>query len=96
MRILGTIPNAHCRIQVFQNDGRFSVKIEKGLLEQLFKLRESSMINSFEAVQNLIDDAFIQNVLAVFELMQTNIDTQILTFAIKIQDENTQEWKKII
>ena len=96
MRILGTIPNAHCRIQVFQNDGRFSVKIEKGLLEQLFKLRESSIINSFEAVQNLIDDAFIQNVLAVFELMQTNIDDQIVAFATKIQGESGEDWEEII
>jgi ABC-type cobalamin transport system ATPase subunit len=58
MRILGTIPHPHCRIQIFQYGNRFSLKIEAGLYEQIFKFRESQLIQSIDDVIRLADTDF--------------------------------------
>ena len=74
MRIIGQIPHPVCRMQVFQNDGKFSVKIETGQYEQTFKLREHREIEGFAQIEQLIDKPFIDSVLRNFQVMNTAIN----------------------
>jgi hypothetical protein len=60
MRIVGEIPHPVLKITVFKNEGKFSIKFESGLLEQLYKFREDERLQSFEDVQRLADAAFIE------------------------------------
>lgn len=66
MRIIGNIDHPSMKITVFKMDNKLSVKFETGLYEQTYKFRESEEINSFESIQNLVDDHFVQAVLENF------------------------------
>ena len=44
MRIIGHIPHPVMKITVFVMDMKFAVKLEIGLMEQTYKLRESDQI----------------------------------------------------
>jgi hypothetical protein len=60
MRIVGELPHPVLKITVFKNDGKFSIKFESGLLEQIYKFREDERLQTFEDVQKLADEAFIE------------------------------------
>ena len=69
MRIIGNIDHPTLKITAFQHDGKLSVKFEVGLMEQLFKFRESEQLNDFKGLEKLIDAAFIGGVLKTFQQM---------------------------
>ncbi len=54
------------KITVFKMDNKLSVKFETGLYEQTFKFRESNELTDFESMKKLVDEQFIQEVLAHF------------------------------
>ena len=60
MRIVGEIPHPILKITVFKNDGKYSIKFESGLLEFIYKFREDERLQSFEDIQKLADEAFIE------------------------------------
>jgi hypothetical protein len=60
MRIVGEIPHPVLKITVFKNDGKFSIKFESGLLEQIYKFREDERLQTFEDIQKLADEAFVE------------------------------------
>lgn len=62
MRIVGEIPHPVIKITVFKNDGKFSIKCESGLVEQIYKFRDDERLQSFEDIQKIIDDAFIKKI----------------------------------
>lgn len=70
MRIIGETEKEDIKITVFQMNGKISVKLEKNLLEQTYKFRDGSGIDSLEAVMNLVDDAFIHATQQTFIIMQ--------------------------
>ena len=94
MRILGTIPHAHCRIQIFQYGNRFSLKIEAGLYEQTFKFRESQLIQSIDDVIRLADATFIDNIVAHFDTMHRFSGEAWARFAHTEAQE--EAWEEII
>ncbi len=69
MRIIGTIEHPTLKISVFKNDGRTSLKIETPLYEQTFKLGTDERFATPEGVQKLVDEQFLEEVLATFEAM---------------------------
>lgn len=69
MRIIGTIEHPHLKITIFKMDQRISVKFENALYEQTFKLGQDERLNSTEAIQNLVDPAFTEQILAIFQQM---------------------------
>jgi hypothetical protein len=69
MRIVGTIPHPVVKITVFYFNERYTVKLEMGLMEQAFKIRESDEIDSFQKVATLITDEFINNSIERFQDM---------------------------
>ncbi len=62
MRIVGEIDHPRLKISIFKNDGKFSVKFEGGLLEQLYKFRDDERLDSVEAVKKLVDADFIAKI----------------------------------
>lgn len=73
MRILGTIPHQAVKISVFYFNERYIVKLEMGLMEQTFKIRESDEIDSFVKVTSLITDEFIEQTIKRFKEMSEDI-----------------------
>jgi hypothetical protein len=62
MRIVGEIPHPIIKITVFKNDGKFSIKAESGLMEQIYKFRDDERLQSFEDIQKLVDEVFIKKI----------------------------------
>lgn len=69
MRIIGNIEHPHLKITVFKSDNRISIKFENALYEQTYKLGLDERFASLEAVQKLVDDAFLEQVSSHFQLM---------------------------
>ena len=69
MRIVGTIDHPILKITVFKMDEKFSIKFENGLLEQTYKIRAGSEINSFEDIQKMVDPKWINEVMQMLQQM---------------------------
>lgn len=68
MRIVGNIPHPDIRITVFHMNDKYVVKLEAGLMEQVFKF-DSDKYHGFESIQKLVDETFISNALKRFNEM---------------------------
>ncbi len=73
MRIIGQIQHSVLKITVFQLNMKYAVKLEAGLMEQTYKIRESDRINGLAAVEELIDEAFTDACLARFAVMNSDL-----------------------
>jgi hypothetical protein len=62
MRVVGEIDHARMKITIFKNDGKFSLKFEANLLEQIYKFREDPRLESVEDVKKMLDTEFIEKV----------------------------------
>jgi hypothetical protein len=60
MRIVGEIEHPRLKISIFKNDGKFSIKFESGLLEQIYKFRDDDRLASVDDVKQLIDSNFVE------------------------------------
>jgi hypothetical protein len=69
MRIVGEIPHPIIKITVFKNDGKFSMKCETGLLEQMYKFRDDDRLQTFEDIQKIVDTEFIQKIEEAMQIM---------------------------
>ncbi|MCP4442690.1 MAG: hypothetical protein GY810_27610 [Aureispira sp.] len=70
MRVIGYLESSTCKITVFKQGFRFSVKFEDGLYEQTFKFRESNELAGINDIQKLIDEEFKQEVMKRFGEMR--------------------------
>ena len=71
MRIIGTVPHPHFKISVFQNDGRWSIKFENGLTEQLFRFRDGEGIGSLQDAIKWVDAPLLASIELQFEAMHS-------------------------
>ncbi|TZF84733.1 hypothetical protein FW774_07055 [Pedobacter sp. BS3] len=72
MRVVAELPRPDCKITIFFMNGKFIIKIEKGSLEQTYKLAEMDLINGLDDVFKLLDEEFIQSVIERFKLMSAD------------------------
>lgn len=72
MRIIGEIPHPDCRITLFQWNNRYIIKLEKGLLEQTFKINQFDL-SSENDLRMLVNAAFVQEALVRFESMDQSL-----------------------
>ena len=72
MRILGEIPNKTYKITVFRSNNRLMLKLERGLLEQTYKMREAENLGSFQDLEPLVTPSFLQKVDHIFRVMEAN------------------------
>lgn len=69
MRIIGEFDITGIKATVFRMNERTSVKFEYNLLEQTYKFRDGSGVDSTEDVRNFCSEDFMTNVVNVFESM---------------------------
>jgi len=94
MRIAGYIPDDLLKITVFQYEGKFSVQFETPNYVQIFKIRHRDELDSFEKVQLLIDETFIQQVKDRFQSMHDQALTSIYT--VKENEDNKLDYPEIV
>lgn len=73
MRIVGQIAHPILKITVMVMNDKFVVKVEFDLLEQTYKLRTSDEVSSLEHIEQLIDDAFLNQCIERFKQMQVDL-----------------------
>lgn len=69
MRIVGNIEHPYCKITIFKSEGRFLVKFESGLYEQIYKFRMGDAIHTVEDIRHMIDSELIQYIIKHFNQM---------------------------
>jgi hypothetical protein len=62
MRVLAEIPHSHFKIQIFNWNSKYLVKIEIDKYEQTFKVSESN-VTGLEDVKALLTDEFLSGVM---------------------------------
>ncbi len=70
MRIVAELPHPDCKISIFAMNQKFIVKFEQGSLEQSYKLAETDVVGGVNGVFKLLDETFIQSVVAHFAEMR--------------------------
>jgi hypothetical protein len=71
MRILAELPHPDCKISIFGMNQKFIIKFEQGALEQSYKLAETDVVGGVNGIFELLDETFINHVLAQFSTMRT-------------------------
>ncbi|MGZ3757776.1 MAG: hypothetical protein ACXVAY_20245 [Mucilaginibacter sp.] len=66
MRIIAELPHPDFKISIFNMNQKFIVKIEKGVLEQSYKISEMDLTDGVNSVFELLDEAFLLTVNARF------------------------------
>lgn len=70
MRILAELPHPECKISIFSMNQKFIIKFEQGTLEQSYKIAETDIVGGVNGVFELLDEAFIAEVLSHFSIMR--------------------------
>lgn len=70
MRVLGQIPHPEVAISLFSWNGKYIVKFEQGLCEQVFKFEHLDFENEAE-FRAKIDAGFIASAVERFDSMRT-------------------------
>ena len=72
MRQLAAIPHPEVKITLFSWNGKYLIKLEKGPLEQTYKVSELD-VTSDEDVRALLDAEFLQAAIARFTAMRADL-----------------------
>jgi hypothetical protein len=93
MRIIGEIQHPTLKITAFKNDGKCSIKFEAGLLEQIYKFRDDERIQTFEDIQKLVDEPFIQK---TEEILRGMLDARVGMLDRNLPKPNENEFDVIL
>ncbi|MDB5115043.1 MAG: hypothetical protein JWQ79_535 [Mucilaginibacter sp.] len=69
MRIIAELPHPEFKISIFNMNQKFIVKIERGILEQSYKIPEMDLTEGVNSVFELLDEEFLKTVAARFAEM---------------------------
>lgn len=72
MRIIGEIPHSQCKITLFHWNNRYLIKLEKGYLEQTFKVDQFELPAEGDLLK-IVNEPFIQDALKRFESMDQSL-----------------------
>ncbi|WKN45859.1 hypothetical protein [Tunicatimonas pelagia] len=72
MRIIGEIPHTQCKITIFHWNGKYLIKLERGWIEQTYKVPELE-ISGQEDIQKIVQSNFLTKALEQFEAMEANL-----------------------
>ena len=71
MRVVKEMHRSQCKITIFQWNGKYLIKLEKGLIEQTFKIPELDLTGEDE-LEAILNEEFMQKVDERFtEMMQS-------------------------
>ncbi|UOR05420.1 hypothetical protein MUN82_21145 [Hymenobacter aerilatus] len=74
MRQLAVVPHPEVKITLFAWNGKYLIKLEKGMFEQTYKVSEMD-ITSEDDVHALLDQEFLQAAIARFAGMRTDLQS---------------------
>jgi hypothetical protein len=66
MRIIAELPHPDFKISILNMNQKFIVKIEKGVLEQTYKIPEMDLTDGVNSVFEILDDVFLATVATRF------------------------------
>jgi hypothetical protein len=69
MRVIAELPHPEFKITIFNMNQKFIVKMERGTLEQSFKIPEMDLTDGVNSVFELLDEEFLKTVGARFAEM---------------------------
>ncbi|OOQ62320.1 hypothetical protein [Mucilaginibacter pedocola] len=69
MRIIAELPHPDFKISILSMNQKFIVKMEKGTLEQSFKIPEMDLTDGVNSVFEILDEAFLKTVSERFTQM---------------------------
>jgi hypothetical protein len=72
MRVVADIPHEACKITVFAWNSKYIIKLEKGGLEQTYKINEYDVAGD-QDIKNLLDETFMKQILERFSLMHKDL-----------------------
>ena len=70
MRIIAELPHPDFKISILNMNQKFIIKIEKGSLEQTYKIPEMDLTEGVNSVFEILDEVFLKTVSARFETMK--------------------------
>lgn len=71
MRLVKDIPHDRYKIQIFQYNGKYILKIELAQFEQTFKIGETD-VYGIEDIENMVTDELLKNTLNRFVEMRSD------------------------
>ena len=66
MRVIAELPHPDFKITIFSMNQKFIVKMEKGILEQSYKIPDMDLTDGINSVFEILDEAFLTTVAARF------------------------------
>jgi hypothetical protein len=72
MRIIGEIPHSQCKITLFHWNNRYLIKLERGYLEQTFKVDQFELAQEGD-LNKMVNEVFIQEALVRFDSMDESL-----------------------
>lgn len=76
MRVVADIPHEACKITVYAWNSRYIIKLERGLLEQTYKIDEFEL-RGIEDIKKLLDETFMKQVLERFVEMRSDFQAAL-------------------
>lgn len=76
MRIIGEIPNPHCKITLYSWNNRYLIKLEQGFLEQTYKIDQFELSGEND-LQKIVNTEFINDAITRFEAMATSLQRSL-------------------
>ncbi|MGB3589277.1 MAG: hypothetical protein WBA23_22220 [Tunicatimonas sp.] len=72
MRVIREIPHKQCKITIFYWNSKYLIKLERGWIEQTYKVPELE-ISGEEDIQKIVKGDFLAKALEQFEIMEANL-----------------------
>ncbi len=69
MRVIAELPHPDFKITIFNMNQKFVVKMERGILEQTYKIADMDLTDGVNSVFELLDEEFLTKVSARFKEM---------------------------
>ncbi|WP_158996156.1 hypothetical protein [Mucilaginibacter sp. L196] len=70
MRIIAELPHPDFKISILNMNQKFIIKIEKGSIEQSYKIPEMDLTDGVNSVFEILDETFLKAVSLRFEEMK--------------------------
>jgi hypothetical protein len=71
MRLISDIPHSRYKIQIFNYNSKFIVKIELDQYEQVYKINETD-VNGVDEIKNMVTNSLLENALKRFVEMRSD------------------------
>ncbi len=71
MRLISEVPHRRYKIQIFNYNSKYIVKIELDEYEQVYKINETD-VNGIEEVKQMVSDKLLDNALKRFVEMRSD------------------------